>query len=139
MHATAGVCERDPMPNPSEPRKFILHICKREVLRPIRDEILRLSGFSVASTCDLNDALTLFRVQPVDLDLVLIDVEGEEGIHLAETLCSEIKTEHPGQLVAFVCNWRVAILTDCPDEILRTEFDPGAFVAGVRHILDSAS
>ena len=34
-----------------------------------------------------------------------------------------IKTAQHGQLVAFVCNWRVAIHTDCPDEILRTEFD----------------
>ena len=41
----------------------------------------------------------------------------------------------PGQLVAFVCNWRVAIMTDCPDEILRTEFDPAAFAQGVRDIV----
>ena len=41
----------------------------------------------------------------------------------------------PGQLVAFVCNWRVAILTDCPDEIVRTEFDPAAFVNGVHEIV----
>ncbi len=75
----------------------------------------------------------MYRVHP--FDLVLIDVEGEEGIPMAETLCAEIKTEHPEQLVAFVCNWRVAILTDCPDHILRTEFDPAAFVAGVKEML----
>ncbi len=56
-------------------------------------------------------------------DLVLVDVEGEAGIQNAEHLCSEIKTAQPEQVVAFVCNWRVALLTDCPDEILRTEFD----------------
>lgn len=65
-------------------------------------------------------------------DLVLIDVEGEQGIGEAEQLCSEIKTAQHTQKVAFVCNWRVASLTDCPDEIVRTEFDPEAFVAGVR-------
>ncbi len=67
-------------------------------------------------------------------DLVLIDVEGESGIPHAEKMCSEIKTAQHQQLVAFVCNWRVAILTDCPDEILRTEFDPAAFAQGVQAI-----
>jgi hypothetical protein len=49
--------------------------------------------------------------------------------------CSEIKTAQPEQIVAFVCNWRVAIMTDCPDEILRTEFNPAAFAQGVRDII----
>ena len=111
----------------------ILHICKREMLRPLRDQILRLSGFHVDSTLGTTEALTLFSTRPYDL--VLIDVEGEHGIAEAEHLCSEIRTLHHGQLVAFVCNWRVAILTDCPDEIVRTEFDPSAFVAGVKDIL----
>ncbi len=115
---------------PKQARKTILHICRREVLRPIRDQILRLSGFTVDSTCDLDEALRIFRADAPDL--VLIDVENEEAVHSAERLCSEIKTIHHGQLVAFVCNWRVAFLTDCPDEILRAEFDPAAFVAGVR-------
>ena len=114
---------------PSQDKKTILHICKREILRPIRDQILRLSGFDVESTCDLDEALARFRAKAPDL--VLIDVENEDAVHSAERLCSEIKTIHHGQLVAFVCNWRVAFLTDCPDEILRTEFDPAAFVAGV--------
>jgi hypothetical protein len=72
-------------------------------------------------------------------DLVLIDVEGETGIPQAEHLCSEIKTAQHHQLVAFVCNWRVAIMTDCPDEILRTEFDPAAFAQGVREIVPPTS
>ena len=113
--------------------KAILHFCKRETLRPIRDQILRISGYSVLSTCLSAEALTLFRANT--FDLVLIDVEGTSEMREAEVLCSEIKTSHHGQLVAFVCNWRVATLTDCPDEILRTEFDPEAFVAGVRKML----
>lgn len=118
------------MPNDAEPTRSILHICKREVLRPIRDQILRLSGFIVQSTCDIEEALALFHKEPVDL--VLIDVESETAVGAAERLCSEIKTIAHNQIVAFVCNWRVATLTDCPDEILRTEFDPAAFVSGVR-------
>jgi CheY-like chemotaxis protein len=118
------------MTTEASPQKSILHLCKREVLRPIRDQILRLSGFIVESTCDVDEALVMFRKEAPDL--VLIDVEGEEAVPHAERLCAEIKTIHHGQLVAFVCNWRVALLTDCPDEILRTEFDPAAFVAGVR-------
>jgi DNA-binding response OmpR family regulator len=112
------------------PKSAILHVCTRETLRPIRDQILRISGFTVDSTFSHAEALTIFNSRPSDL--VLIDVEGESGIPAAETLCSDIKTAEHGQLVAFVCNWRVAILTDCPDEILRSEFDPQAFVDGVR-------
>ena len=108
----------------------ILHICRRETLRPLRDQILRLSGFVVDSTISSVDGLAMFWSR--HYDLVLVDVEGEAGIGDAEHLCSEIKTAQHLQKVAFVCNWRVATLTDCPDEILRTEFDPAAFVAGVR-------
>jgi len=104
------------------------------MLRPLRDQILRLSGFEVDSTLNIDEALQMFSGQ--SYDLILIDVEGETGIPNAEALCSKIKTAQPGQQVAFVCNWRVAILTDCPDEIVRTEFDPAAFVAGVRDILE---
>lgn len=111
----------------------ILHICKREMLRPLRDQILRRSGYHVDSTLSLDSARSMFLSRP--FDLVLIDVEGEHGIPEAEQLCSEIKTARQEQLVAFVCNWRVAILTDCPDEIVRTEFDPAAFVSGVRDLL----
>lgn len=111
----------------------ILHICSREMLRPLRDQILRISGFDVDSTLSHAEGLSMFRTRPYDL--VLVDVEGESGITDAEHLCSEIKTAQHGQLIAFVCNWRVAILTDCPDEILRTEFNPAAFVEGVRDII----
>ena len=116
-------------------KRTILHICRREMLRPLRDQILRLSGFDVDSTLTPEEGLQMFWAK--QYDLVLIDVEGEEGIQAAESMCSSIKTAQPEQIVAFVCNWRVAILTDCPDEILRTEFDPAAFVNGVRDIVVS--
>ncbi|HTD95929.1 MAG TPA: hypothetical protein VK627_03345 [Edaphobacter sp.] len=115
-------------------KRTILHICRREMLRPLRDQILRLQGFHVDSTLSHTEGLSMFWAQ--HYDLVLVDVEGESGIPDAEHLCSEIKTAQHGQLIAFVCNWRVAILTDCPDEILRTEFDPAAFASGVTDIFD---
>ena len=114
-------------------KKSILHVCNREMLRPLRDQILRLSGFEVDSTLSAFEGLRMFWAK--HYDLVLVDVEGEVGINAAEALCSEIKTAQPEQTVAFVCNWRVALMTDCPDEILRTEFDPGAFANGVREIV----
>lgn len=120
----------DPLP---DMKPAILHICRREMLRPLRDQILRLSGFEVDSTLLASEGLSMFWAR--HYDLVLIDVEGEDGIAEAEHLCSEVKTAQPEQLVAFVCNWRVAILTDCPDEILRTEFNPESFVEGVRDIV----
>jgi DNA-binding response OmpR family regulator len=118
-------------PQPDQPA--ILHVCKREMLRPLRDQILRISGYRVDSTLSGAEGLVLFQSR--SYDLILVDVEGEHGISEAEHLCSLIKTARSEQLVAFVCNWRVAILTDCPDEIVRTEFDPAAFVAGVKKIL----
>ena len=117
----------------SDEIQSILHICRREVLRPVRDEILRRSGYEVESTCVDTEAVELFRTRP--FALVLVDVEGGDGVEHAEQLCADVRTIHPGQLVAFVCNWQVAILSDCPDEILRTAFDPEAFVAGVKKLL----
>ncbi len=122
------------LPIPSEiSDKTILHICSRETLRPLRDQILRLSGFGVDSTLSTAEGLSLFWAK--HYDLVLIDVEGEHKVGDAEGMCSSIKEAQPEQMVAFVCNWRVAILTDCPDEILRTEFDPQRFASGVRTML----
>jgi len=123
------------METPASSRRSILHICTRETIRPLRDQVLRLSGFHVDSTLNHTEGLSLFRSG--QYDLVLIDVEGETGIPQAEHMCSEVKTAHHHQLVAFVCNWRVAIMTDCPDEIVRTEFDPAAFARGVSDILSS--
>ncbi len=114
-------------------KRSILHICTRETIRPLRDKVLSLSGFHVDSTLSHAEGLSMFWSR--QYDLVLIDVEGERGIPAAEQMCSEIKTAQHQQLVAFVCNWRVAIMTDCPDEILRTEFDPAAFAQGVRDIV----
>ena len=111
----------------------VLHVCNREMLRPLRDQILRISGFEVDSTLSHTEAISIFGRR--EYNLVLIDVEGESGIHQAESLCAKVRTANPGQTVAFVCNWRVAALTDCPDQILRTEFDPAAFAAGVSEIV----
>jgi DNA-binding response OmpR family regulator len=122
----------DASQNP-QPQAAILHVCKRETLRPLRDQILRINGYWVDSTLNSTQALALYTARPHDL--VLIDVEGEHGVADAEKLCSDIKSVNRDQVVAFVCNWRVAILTDCPDEILRTEFDPAAFVQGIKDIL----
>jgi DNA-binding NtrC family response regulator len=121
------------METPTNGSRSILHVCTRETIRPLRDRVLTLSGFHVDSTVNHAEALSMFWAR--HYDLVLIDVEGESGIPHAEHLCTEIKTAQPQQLVAFVCNWRVAIMTDCPDEILRTELDPAAFAQGVRDIV----
>jgi DNA-binding NtrC family response regulator len=99
----------------------------------LRDKILALKGFQVDSAVSYDEGLGKFWSR--DYDLVLIDVEGDNGVENAEKLCSEVKTAQPEQLVAFVCNWRVAELTDCPDEIVRTEFDPAAFADGVNAIV----
>ncbi|HEV2576854.1 MAG TPA: hypothetical protein VGU25_06560 [Acidobacteriaceae bacterium] len=118
-------------------KRAILHVCTRDTIRPLRDHVLRLKGFDVDSALSFKESLDKFWAR--EYDLVLIDVEGDGGIEQAEKLCSEIKTAQPEQLVAFVCNWRVANLTDCPDEIVRTEFDPAAFADGVQAIVPESS
>ena len=107
----------------------ILHVCRRALLRPLRDQILRLSGYRVDSTLDVAEALALFHAR--QYDLVLIDIENQANVTEAEALCAEMKTSRPEQRLSFVCNWRVAIVSDCPDDIVRTEFNPDAFVKGV--------
>jgi CheY-like chemotaxis protein len=117
----------------SQIKRVILHVCTRETIRPLRDRVLVTQGFEVDSAMTYEEGLSMFWRR--QYDLVLVDVEGANGVKEAEKLCSEIKTAQPEQLVAFVCNWRVANLTDCPDEIVRTEFDPAAFADGVSAIV----
>lgn len=124
------------MPEPSA-KPVLLHVCTRDTIRPLRDHVLRMNGIEVYSTLTHEDGLSQFVHR--NYDLVLIDVEGDSGVDGAERLCSEIKTVRPAQRVAFVCNWRVANLTDCPDDIVRTEFDPQAFADGVTAILPESS
>jgi DNA-binding NtrC family response regulator len=115
----------------------ILHVCNREMLRPLRDEVLRVNGFQVESTTEAEAARK--RLAQKDFDLLMIDLESEQRIPEAEALCADVKTANPKQLVAFVCNYWVALQTDCPDDIIRSEFNPQAFVNGVRSLLDGAS
>ncbi len=100
----------------------------------LRDRILRLHGFEVYSTLSLEEAPELFQRLP--FDLVLVDVEGQGRVPQAERLCAEIRELHPGQKVAFVCNYLVSIESDCPDDIIEAEFNPEAFVEGVKRMLE---
>jgi hypothetical protein len=45
-------------------------------------------------------------------------------------------SHRPDQEVAFICNYRVSVLTDCPDDIIRSEFNPQATIDGVMAILE---
>jgi DNA-binding NtrC family response regulator len=114
-------------------RQRIFHVSSRENIKGLRDEILRMHGFEVQST--LYSSRALDEVSQTDYDLVLIDVESEGRVESAQNLCDEIKKVVPQQHVAFVCNYRVAIESDCPDEIIRAEFNPEALVRGVQQAL----
>ncbi|MDI3255269.1 response regulator [Pseudacidobacterium ailaaui] len=111
----------------------ILHVCSRDLIRELRDEILQLHGYQVVSTLSVQEAESLYRQSP--FDLVLVDVEGDGRIPIAEKLCEDVRRIHPDQKVAFVCNYRVADSSDCPDEIIRSEFNPQALVEGVKTVL----
>ena len=91
----------------------------------------------MASTVYYADALE--EVSRSDYDLVLIDVEAEKRVESAQDLCDAIKRAVPDQHVIFVCNYRVAIESDCPDDIIRSEFNPEAFVQGVQQALERVS
>jgi len=99
----------------------------------LRDEVLRMHGFVVQSAVYSVNAVD--EVLRSDYDLVLIDVEADVRVQGAQELCDEIKKVIPGQHIAFVCNYRVAIQSDCPDEIIRAEFNPEALVRGVQDAL----
>ncbi len=114
-------------------RQRIFHVSSRENIKGLRDEILRMHGFEVQST--LYSSRALDEVTQQDYDLVLIDVESDIRVQSAQELCDEIKKVVPNQHVAFVCNYRVAIESDCPDEIIRAEFNPEALVRGVQQAL----
>ena len=114
--------------------KSILHIGSRALIVQLRDKILGLQGYEVVSTLALEQGPTLFRQRP--FDLVLVDVEGQGRVPQAEQLCEEIRAAEPEQKVAFVCNHLVSIDSDCPDEIIQAEFNPVAFVDGVKRMLE---
>jgi|SRR5258707_2357643 DNA-binding NtrC family response regulator len=118
----------------SNGQKRIFHVSSRLNIMGLRDEILRMHGFEVDSTIYSNQAAE--EVANKDYDLVLIDVEADVRVQSAQELCDEIKKVHPLQHVAFVCNYRVAIDSDCPDEIIRAEFNPEALVRGVKDALE---
>jgi hypothetical protein len=99
----------------------------------LRDEILRMHGFVVQST--VFSGREIEQVSDHSYDLVLIDVESDVRVQSAQDLCDAIKKAVPRQHVAFVCNYRVGIESDCPDEIIRAEFNPEALVRGVRQAL----
>jgi CheY-like chemotaxis protein len=111
----------------------ILHVCTREMIRELRDKILRLQGYEVVSTLSLVEAEDLFAKSK--FDLVLVDVEGDGRIPQAEKLCEDIRKMVPEQKVAFVCNYRIGIESNCPDEVIRSEFNPEAMVKGVKELL----
>jgi DNA-binding response OmpR family regulator len=108
----------------------ILHVCSRDNLRPLRDQVLRVSGYQVESAPTFKDALPAFEAGT--FDLVIIDIEADGQVSTAEELCGAMKKMHHGQNIVFACNWRVSIESSCPDDVIRTEFNPEAFVAGVR-------
>jgi DNA-binding response OmpR family regulator len=100
----------------------------------LRDEILRMHGFYVQST--VYSAKAIDEILRAAYDLVLIDVESDVRVQSAQDLCNTIKKTIPEQHVAFVCNYRVGIESDCPDEIIRAEFNPEVLVRGIKEALE---
>jgi DNA-binding response OmpR family regulator len=112
----------------------ILHVCGRDLILSLRDQIFRLHGYQVDSTLSVDEGLKLALARKYSL--VIIDVEGDGRIPAAEKLCTEIKAHRPDQEVVFICNYRVSVLTDCPNDIIRSEFNPQAMIDGVKAILE---
>ena len=112
----------------------ILHVCDREQIRGLRDQIFRMNGYEVESCEAVDEALRLANAKKYSL--VIIDVDGDGRVPAVQKLCSDIKQHRPDQNVVFICNYRVSIHTDCPDEIIRAEFNPQAMLDGVKAVLD---
>ena len=88
----------------------------------------------MVSTLSIAEAEDLFSKS--SFDAVLVDVEGDGRIPQAEKLCEDIRQKNPHQKIAFICNYRVSKESTCPDEIIRSDFDPEAMVQGVRELLE---
>jgi|SRR5580658_1551286 DNA-binding response OmpR family regulator len=116
----------------SDQAPSILHVCSRETILDLRDQILRLHGYTVDSTLLLAEGLQYATAR--EYDLVVIDVEGDGRIPSAEKLCHDIKAVRPGQEIVFICNYRVSIESDCPDEIILSEFNPKAMIESIQAI-----
>ena len=115
----------------------LLHVCGRDMIRALRDQIFRMNGYEVESTESIEDGLKLATTKKYSL--VIIDVEGDGRVPAAEKLCSDVKKHRPDQNVVFICNYRVSVHTDCPDEIIRSEFNPQAMLDGVKAALDNTA
>jgi DNA-binding NarL/FixJ family response regulator len=111
----------------------ILHVCNRDLIRELRDNILQLKGYEVVSSLSVKEAVKIFEQSK--FDLVLVDVEGDGWIPLAEKLCEDVREKDPHQKIAFICNYRVSKESSCPDEIIHSDFDPEAMVQGVQEAL----
>ena len=103
------------------------------MLLELRTRILTTHGYEVVPTKNEQEAHSIFEREP--FNLLLIDVEGDGQIPIAQGLCEGVKEVNPQQKVAFVCNYRVSLDSDCPDEIIRSDFNPAALVAGVEQML----
>jgi len=111
----------------------ILHVSSRETILELRDQILKLHGFEVDSTLSMQHALQLATAR--EYDLAMIDVEGDGRIPSAEKLCQDLKAIRPGQEIVFICNYLVSLNSDCPDEIVQSQFNPAAMMEGIHAIL----
>jgi CheY-like chemotaxis protein len=120
-------------PSMSSLKTRILHLCAREHLLPLRDHALRNAGYAVESVGDSKTALT--RACSTPFDMVIIDVESDAQMTRAEEFCEHIRQALPDITVAFACNWQVSRNSQCPDEVIHTEFNPDAFVSGIRQML----
>jgi hypothetical protein len=96
-----------------------------------------MHGYEVDSTVSPDQGLTLALAKKYSL--VIIDVEGDGRIPAAERICTEIKRHRPDQEVVFICNYRVSLHTDCPNEIIRAEFNPQAMIDGIKAALEGKS
>ncbi|MBV8631122.1 MAG: response regulator [Silvibacterium sp.] len=115
----------------------LLHVCGREQIRVLRDQIFRMNGYEVESTASLEEALKLANL--MKYSLVIIDIDGNGHVPAAQKLCSDIKEHRPDQDVVFICNYRVSVQTDCPDEVIHAEFNPQAMLDGIKAVLQAKS
>ncbi len=93
-----------------------------------------MHGYHVVSTLSISDAEDIYAKS--SFGAVLVDVEGDGRIPQAEKLCEDIKKKNPDQKIAFICNYRVSKESKCPDEIIRSDFNPEAMVQGVNELFN---
>jgi CheY-like chemotaxis protein len=137
---SGGVPAQPPLqPSPRRGTERILIVEDDLPVRQLAEQVLRRSGYSVASAATVDEALTLSRSGVFDLLLTDVVMPEMDGCQLAE----RITANNPRTRVLFMSGYAATVLadrgvSDAPALLVQKPFTALALTNAVRQALDSA-